>query len=74
MTDKQLIKLLCEHIDVYSVGKLHEFLLSGYADGIKYSDPETEDECTCPKESQVQAGDCPAGRWWWECSICGKKS
>jgi hypothetical protein len=29
--------------------------------------------CDCSKHERKQAGDCPAGRWWWECSNCGKK-
>lgn len=29
--------------------------------------------CDCSKHERKQAGDCPAGRWWWVCGNCGKK-
>jgi hypothetical protein len=24
-------------------------------------------------KSRVEAGDCPAGNWWWECRFCKKR-
>lgn len=29
--------------------------------------------CNCEDYDRVEAGDCPAGRWWWVCKNCGKK-
>lgn len=28
---------------------------------------------TCGCSEFIEAGDCPAGRWWWACAACGKR-
>jgi len=27
----------------------------------------------CGGSKRVEAGDCPYGRWWWECSGCKRR-
>jgi len=31
------------------------------------------DHCSCGSDGFKEAGDFPAGRWWFECTACGKK-